>query len=258
MIDPNKLLRVSAFAGQLLLESGAETYRVEETMVRIARSYEGVEDAQSFVTPTGIMTSITYDDHNYSQVVRIQDRGVNLHRIDRINDLSRNINCRNITIDELDLQLHDIASEARYSLGATIFFSALGAGGFAFFFGGHFMEAGAAFIVGFAIKAISIAMERLQINSFFNIAISACVAEIMALISIQFLHSMNLSIIIISSIMLLVPGLAITNAIRDTVAGDYLSGLARAMEAFLVAIAIAIGTGIVYSLWIDLVGGIFL
>lgn len=257
MKDPNQLLKVSTFAGQLLLESGAETYRVEETMVRIARAY-GVEDAQSFVTPTGIMTSITYERCNHSQVVRIQERGVDLHRIDRINDLSRRITCDDISLDDLDKQLHDIASEKRYPYYVMLFFSALGASGFVFFFGGGWNEAIAAFVVGFAIKSMSLLMERLQINSFFNIGLSACIAELMSLISIQFNHSMNLSTIIISSIMLLVPGLAITNAVRDTVAGDYLSGLARAMEAFLIAIAIALGTGMVYSIWMDTLGGLFI
>ena len=57
--------------------------------------------------------------------------------------------------------------------------------------------------------------------------------------------------------MLLVPGLAITNAIRDTVAGDFLSGLSRAAEAFLIAVAIAVGTGAVISIWLS-VGGVLL
>ena len=65
----------------------------------------------------------------------------------------------------------------------------------------------------------------------------------------------DVDILIISSIMLLVPGLAITNAIRDTVSGDYLSGVARATEAFLVAIAIAAGIGVVLSMSIGLSGG---
>lgn len=61
---------------------------------------------------------------------------------------------------------------------------------------------------------------------------------------------------IIGAIMLLVPGLAITNAIRDTMSGDLLSGVIRASEAFLVAIAIAVGTGAVLSFWMTNIGGL--
>ena len=60
----------------------------------------------------------------------------------------------------------------------------------------------------------------------------------------------------ISSIMLLVPGLLITNAIRDTIAGDLVSGISRALEAFFIAIAIAVGTGMAFKLWLSLGGNI--
>ena len=54
----NKLLKVSTLAGKILLESGAETYRVEETIVRICLAF-GAENAESFVIPTGIIVTIT-------------------------------------------------------------------------------------------------------------------------------------------------------------------------------------------------------
>ena len=53
----NEILQVATFAGQIILESGGETYRVEDTILRICKTF-GAEQAESFVTPTGIMTSI--------------------------------------------------------------------------------------------------------------------------------------------------------------------------------------------------------
>lgn len=256
-MDANKVIKVSAYAGRLLLESGAETYRVEESMVRICRAF-GACEAQSFVTPTGIMVSLLDNHQSFATVVRIQNRGVDLNRIDLINDLCRNIQAKELSIDAFDELLHEIAQMKRYNFATTVFFAALGAAGFAFFFNGNWMDAIAAFVVGLSVKTISILMERFEINSFFNMGISACVAQLLALITIQFSRGMHHSVIIISSIMLLVPGLAITNAVRDIVAGDYLSGMARAMEAFLIAIAIAIGTGIVYSVWFRMMGGVLL
>ena len=80
--------------------------------------------------------------------------------------------------------------------------------------------------------------------------------KILAIIFININLAANLDQTIIGSIMLLVPGLAITNAIRDTIAGDLLSGLTRAAEAFLVAISIAVGSGAVLSFWLSNFGGI--
>ena len=66
----------------------------------------------------------------------------------------------------------------------------------------------------------------------------------MAVIAVLFGHLINMDVVIISSIMPLVPGVAITNAVRDTLQGDYLSGMARILEVFLKAAAIALGVGV--------------
>ncbi len=89
---------------------------------------------------------------------------------------------------------------------------------------------------------------------FFVNAVSAGVAAFIAVFLHLCFQDTDMDIMIISSIMLLVPGLAITNAVRDTVAGDYLSGVARATEAILVAIAIAVGVGFVLSISLRLGG----
>ena len=128
----------------------------------------------------------------------------------------------------------------------TLLFSALSAGGFAIFFQGSMLEAGCAFFIGLIIKAITWFMEQRDLNNFFINAIGAAFAAMVALGLHKLLANTDVDIMIISSIMLL---LAITNAIRDTVAGDYLSGVARACEAFLVAIAIAVGIGFILSIF---------
>lgn len=253
-MENNEILNVAGLAGRILLESGAEAYRVEETMVKICEGF-GVEEAQSFVTTTGVMMSITHHKVNYAKISRIQKRGVDLHKIDAINHLSRNIKSEGYSIQEVSEKLQRIDQQPRYSYQVTLFFSALSAFGFALFFKGTLADALCAFVIGLCIKFVAIGMEQNEINDFFNNAISAGVA---ALLALSFLHmgwADSLDIVIISSIMLLVPGLAITNAIRDTVAGDYLAGVSRAAEAFLTAVAIAVGIASVLSLWMRLMGG---
>lgn len=254
-MESNEILNVAGYAGRILLESGAETYRVEETMVKICEGF-GVEEAQSFVTTTGLMMSITHHQMNYSKISRIQKRGVDLHKIDEINELSRSIVSKGYSIQEVQAELSRIDHELRYSYGITLFFSALSAFGFALFFKGSWMDALCAFVIGLVIKFVFISMERNGTNDFFNNAISAGVAAVFALGFVHIGWADSQDIVIISSIMLLVPGLAITNAIRDTVAGDYLSGVARGAEAFLTAIAIAVGIVSVISMWMRLMGGL--
>ncbi len=135
----NKLLNISTLAGKIMLESGAETYRVEETIVRIGLSF-GVDDAESFVTPTGIITSLTKDSTTVTLVRRITSRGVDLNKIDLINNLSRQVQAQSMTIDELNTELINISQSDRYSAALTLFSSCAAAGCFALMFGGNIKD----------------------------------------------------------------------------------------------------------------------
>lgn len=249
-MDLNKLLNISTLAGKIMLESGAETYRVEETIVRIGLSF-GVDDAESFVTPTGIITSLTKDSKTVTLVRRITSRGVDLNKIDLINNLSRQVQAQSMTVDELNTELINISQSDRYSAALTLFSSCTAAGCFALMFGGNIKDFFAAFIIGACIKIVSAVCQKLDINSFFINSLGGGLCAILAIILMKLNICANLDKTIIGSIMLLVPGLTITNAIRDTIAGDLLSGITKAAEAFLVAISIAVGTGAILSLFLN-------
>lgn len=247
-MDTNQLLDMVGFAGRLLIESGAEIYRVEETMVRLCTCFHEVDDAQSFVTPTGIMFSVTVDKKTVTKVMRVHSKGTDLHCIDRINDLSRRATQHAYTIEEIRTELEEIAKLERYGFPITLLFGALSAFGFALFFQGSYREAIVSFVIGMVIKTVSFLLEKREWNAFFTNALSAGIAAICALGFHAWFPYIETDIVTISSIMLLVPGLAITNAVRDTMAGDYLSGVSRATEAFLIAVAIAAGIGFVLSM----------
>ncbi|MBN1038001.1 threonine/serine exporter family protein [Clostridium sp. ZS1] len=253
-MDLNKLLKVSTFAGKIMLESGAETYRVEETICRICTSF-GVDQADSFVIPTGIMVSISHGDEVVSLVKRVTSRGVDLNKIDKINDLARKTQIELLSIDEFNKELIEISKGDRYSNSYTFFWSAISAGSFAMLFGGNAKDFIVATLIGLIIKIVITICQKLSINEFFVNTLCGAICAFLALIFIKLNIGSNLDKIIIGAIMLLVPGLTITNAIRDTIAGDLLSGMTKALEAFLVAVSIAVGTGGILSIFINTLGG---
>ena len=79
--------------------------------------------------------------------------------------------------------------------------------------------------------------------------LAGALSSVIALASVRIFSMGSQTAIITGAIMPLLPGLAITNAIRDTVNGDLVSGVARTAEALLKAIAIAAGVGVVIALW---------
>lgn len=250
----NEILQVATFAGQIILESGGETYRVEETIWRICKTF-GAEQAESFVTPTGIMASIFHKGEIYSLTKRVVSRTVDLNKIDRVNDLSRNILNKNLSVKDFKNELTIINEGDRYSFLVTLFFSAFGAGSCAALFGGTIKDMFSAFLIGLLIRIITIKGNELGINFFFINSISGALAAVLATVFAKLGIASGIDQTIIGSIMLLVPGLAITNAVRDTIAGDLVSGLTRAAEAFFIAISIAVGTGATLSILMSFVGG---
>lgn len=254
-MDMNEILHVATFAGKIMLESGAETYRVEEIIWRICKTY-GVEEAESFVTPTGMMVSIYNEGKTYSLIRRIPRRTIDLDKVDKVNDLSRNIINKKLPVSELKLQLKTIDNGERYSTNTSVFISGLGAFCFILLLEGNIIEAFSALIIGVIIKSIYIKFSSLEINEFFINIIASGMVSILAILFLKVGFISDVDKTIIGSIMLLVPGLSITNAIRDTISGDLVAGLTRASEAFLVAISIAIGTGSVLSFWISTFGNL--
>lgn len=104
-MNVEKLLNVVVRAGKMLIESGAEIYRVEETMIRLCQSYPDVQIADSFVTGTGIMLSIMVDGKTSTRIGRVRSKSVDLNLIDMINSLSRRVSQDPISVEELEKKL---------------------------------------------------------------------------------------------------------------------------------------------------------
>lgn len=254
-MDINKVIYVASEAGRIILENGGETYRVEETMSRICSDFN-VYDAESFVTPTGIMISVMDNDgHINSLIRRVKVRTVNLEKVNLVNDLSRNIRAKNLSCHDIEVELKEINSNNSYSLRCIMLASSISAAFFTLLFGGTYRDALVSFFIGGIIKFVSNFLSKNKLNDFFINITGGAITAMLAIISTYFSIGQDYNIIIIGSIMLLVPGLAITNAVRDTIGGDLLAALARGLEAILTAVGIAVGTGISLKIWFSLIGG---
>ena len=181
-------------------------------------------------------------------IKRTQIKSVDLSKIDKVNDLSRSILESSMSLEEFCFRLEKINQESPYRCRIILLGAAICTFGFAFFFKGTIKDALCAAVLGVALKFMMIQMDRLDFNSFFKYLIGGAFATLCAILASKLGLCHSIDTLIISVIMLLVPGLAITNAIRDTVSGDLVSGLARTAEALFVAVAIALGSGLVFTL----------
>lgn len=246
----NKILKIASYAGKMVLENGGETYRSEDIVNRICDFHNAQADC--FATLSGIIVAVAKDDQTISTVIRIKSRTVNLEKIHRINDLARDT--KNYSCDEFMKKLKHIDGIPRYSIFLNLLAHAITAASFAVLFGGTMKDFWGTLPIGVSIYLLSYSFSKYELNGIFVNTLGGALSAFLAyyFFSIGFIE--NIDKTIIGSLMLLVPGIALTNGIRDIVAGDYMTGMARGTEALLVATSLAVGTGAAISL---ILGGKF-
>ena len=232
--DQARDIRLVCTAAQLVLENGGEVYRVEETALRMAKGF-GLSDVSVAAFPT----SIFVDACGRTRIRRISRRGNNLTRLALVNDVSRRVERGEMNAAEAALE--QIAAEHSVRQKTMVFAYALAAASFALMFGGGLTEFAAAFAIGLLVQAVQplfagMAMGAL-LGSFTGGLLTAVLAQLAALAVPQ----LSVNAAIIGGIMPLLSGLLMTTAVRDTMYGDLVSGVVRAVEALLIAAAVALG-----------------
>jgi len=244
-LDVKALFSVTLLAGEILLSSGAEIYRVEDTIHRLLR-LSGIEAAESFVTPTCIiMTLRDPDSDTLTTLRRVTDREHNLARVAQVNKVARALCDNKISLEEASGTLEEIKQSKGYPEWAMMLLLFFLPVCFYMLFGGQDIASGLICLVtGTWLALIRKVMIRTSLVRFFHDLIRAAgVAFLASVMTRIFSADSNTNLIIISSIMPLVPGVSITTAIRDLLHGDYQSGTARGVEAFIIATAVAVGVG---------------
>lgn len=240
----NRLVAQAASkAGRLMLENGAETGRVEDTMTRIAASY-GVK-AHTFVTLTGIFISCG----DTTELIRMKRRRTNLAVVSSVNQLSREIAGGGIDIDNAIARLEEIDGMEPYPGYIMLPLRALCCFFFAYINGGSFTDCLNSLIAGIILGLCLAFFSRTEVSSFMYTLIGAAVLTLSALILHRLGLGINVHYSIIGGLTPLLPGLALINAIRDILNGDYICGSARLFDACVTALAIAVGVGAALKLW---------
>lgn len=243
-MDYKLLADTALLAGELMLQSGAETYRVEETITRILKT-SGQARTEAIAYATGIMMTLDGEDSGViSMVVRIGDRDTNLGQVSEVNNISRAYCDGKLSLEEANRRLKAIRGVKRYPDWAVVLCAIVTSAGFTLLLGGGVYDCLFSAIYGVLQVVFMFMNRKIRINRFILNVITAFFVAFMteALVILSKLP-INQELLIAGSIMPMLPGVALTNALRDTLQGDYMSGTVRTIEAFMVAISIGIGIG---------------
>ncbi len=255
IVDPEDILLLASDAARLMLESGGETYRAEETAEAISSGLGGVE-TECFAIPTGIVLSFAGPDGRIRSIVRrVKKRSMNLEKVARLDAMARDLQGGRLDYAGAAASLEATERLAERPLWVQLLAAAATAGFFTLLFGGSWNEGLVAALLGAILSRGVKWLTHLRLPDFLiNLAGGAVVT--LASLAVNRMGLIDrVDLTVIGTIMLLVPGVAITNAIRDTIAGDLVAGLARGADAFTAAAAISAGAGGATALWRLLTGG---
>lgn len=258
--DVTQVLETSMEAGKIMLENGAEIFRVEDTMKRIAKSF-GVEGENFFVLSNGIFTTGLDENGNkcFAKVEHIPVHGADLSKVVDINQLSREISSGSYTIEEVKDRLKNIREKKKTPPFIEVFATSLGAGCFSILLGGTIWDGLASLVSGAILGLFLVFVSSKYLSKITgNLVASALVTIICLLFNELTSVPTNMMAMIGGSIIPLVPGVAFVNGIRDIGDGDYISGAVRLLDSMLVFLCIAVGVGVVLGTYSMITGGLVL
>lgn len=251
-----KILHLALQAGQILLENGADIFRVEDTVYRICHHYN-LNTVNVFVLSNGIfLTAGDEEETQFAKVEHIPVNRANLTKVTEVNQLSRAIQDDLCSLEDIERELQRIQSLPGFPKPAQILAGSIGAACFCYLFGGSLPDFLCSLLIGslFYVYQLYLGVHFSKIIG--NLA-GSCWITILCLICYELHLGVNFSAMMIGNLILMIPGVPFTNGIRDIGNGDYIAGSVRMLDALLVFFCIAIGVCLVLTLYQTVTGGAF-
>lgn len=240
----NKIVQGILDIGESMLISGAENYRIEDSLYRMCRSYSFVK-YDVFVIPSNIQITVETENGDIiTQVRHIENADIDFDQLDYMNNLCRYICSHTPDEEELQKKYQEVKNRPPQHPAAKYFAGVMGGTGFAVFFGCNFKDAIVAVIVSLMIVVVGKWLEKREGNLFVYNTILSFLSEVIIVLSVRNGFADHPERIMIGIVMLLISGLSTTNGIREILQKDYISGFINIMNSILGAAGIAVGTAL--------------
>lgn len=237
-----------------MLMNGAETSRVEDTIIRICRS-RNFNHINVFTSPTAIIIS-DYRFDGYTFMKTIKKRSIDLNKISLLNNFSREfVSNTDLSVKDAIKELKSLVNITSYTQLEINFYTGIGSAFFAGLLGGNnIITFISTFITSILAVIIYNKIMKLSTIPAFSSLVSSTFIALVGVILSHFNILSAPEMLIVGSIMPLLPGVSFIKGLRDLINGDLISGVARAFDASVTAISIACGVGIILNIWLQLGG----
>ena len=242
------VIDLSLWAGQLLLQHGAESARIEETVHRLGTGL-GANWMDVLVSPNAIAVTTVSGDEFRTKIRRVVAIGVNLRIIDEVNTVSRWVQTGGLDRFQVRKAFERIDHLPRqYDRRVVVLMVGLACAAFSRLFGGDWPV----FFITFLASATAMWIRQQLMKRYFNsllvVIVVAFVSGLIASLATRLELSPHPQIALIAALLLLVPGVHLINAAEDLIKGHLVTGIVRGFTGGLVTLGIAIGLGLAMRL----------
>jgi uncharacterized membrane protein YjjP (DUF1212 family) len=247
--DPLRdVIDLSLWAGQLLLQHGAESARIEETVHRLGTGL-GADWMDILVSPNAIAVTTSSGGEFRTKIRRVVAISVNMSIIDAVNTVSRAV-----TSGELDrFQVRKAFERIDhlppiYNRWVIVGMVGLACAAFSRLFGGDWPTFAITFLASATAMWVRQQLTRIYFNSLLVVIVTAFVAGFIAGLSALFKLSPQPQTALAASVLLLVPGVQLINAAEDLIKGHLVTGIVRGVIGGLISLGIAAGLALAMRL----------
>lgn len=182
----DRILEIACLAGRILLENGAEVYRVEETVNRICSAY-ALAECQCFATPTALIVS-AYDEEGkpHTLMRRVAVRDVDLAKINRVNGVSRRMGEGALALAEAKDALLAVEDTPHFPRWLELIAAGTGIGCFALLFGGGLPEALCAALGAALLQLFMVALRPVALPNILRRFLGGFLATVLSRLALLF------------------------------------------------------------------------
>ena len=242
------VIDLALWAGQMLLQSGAESQQVEETVHRLGTGL-GCDWLDIFVSPNAIViTAISHGEFR-TKVRRVMNVGVNLLVMVEVSALVDRVWADELNRHELREELERVSQmPMHYNRWIVALMVGAGCAAFSRLFGSDWTIFAITFFAAAFAMLLRQELQKHLVNPFLIVIITTFAASIIAGIA-PLLHLGNQpQLALVSAVLLLIPGVPLIHAVQDLMKGYPMTGLARGVNAAVIATCIALGLLLAMSL----------
>ncbi len=245
MMKMNGFLSAIMDIGELLLTHGAEVNRVEDTISRLCRAYGFIRSDVFTITSSIVASARMPDGQTITQTRRIRERDTDLGKVELVNGLSRRVCAAPLPLEALQEEIRRIQEMKKGSDGLKLAMYMMISASLSVFFGGFWMDGLAAALSGMVLFGALWVSSLLKLNSILQTMLCSAFTALTVSALVRAGIGVQPDKIMIGNIMLVIPGIQLTNSLRDMINGDMISGLLNMSEALLKAVSVAMGFAII-------------